>query len=72
MPSLEATGSMIEYNSVQSASPTLVIGRGAGEPDNNQEMKKTSCSLKTKKNVFFLTTRRSTQVQLAALLPMTL
>lgn len=38
-PSLEATGSVIQYNSVESASPTLVIGRGAGEPEDGPERK---------------------------------
>lgn len=38
-PSLEATGSMIQYNSVESASPTLIIGRGAGEPEDDPERK---------------------------------
>lgn len=47
-PSLEATGSMIQYNSVESASPTLVIGRGAGEPEDGPERKTHLASLPTK------------------------
>lgn len=41
---------MIEYNSVGSSSPTLVIGTGAGEPEDNPEMK-THLAVREQKHV---------------------